>query len=871
MAVMTEPAMDNASPEQFKQPILPADPPASDGHTNGTESHTEDLTAASAANAEAHLTNGQHEINGDAIATELPATEPLTNMTSDVAPAASLFGDPSADATSLPPAPDNLATTSQPPAIEPAISDLRDQTIAPRSENAEQPDSAEHNATSNETTDTKESEAQSGDAMDTAADAQAPGAETDLVDRTAAEAAKEATDVAKTDEPTESVPPPPPAQSSLDHPAAATDETSQPQTAPAVADTDMPDAPSARVRPREEDDDMEPQAKRAKTDSSASPPRDQASPSKDQASQSTGQETQPKDEESKQPDAPASDAGPKKYDDREMTNAQHKFLLDRVRGAKKTKPAVPFLYPVDPVALNIPTYPQIVPKPMDLGTIENRLKNKAYTSVDNFMADFYLMIDNCLTFNGPQHPVTQSAWNLQLWFERGMHTMPERTAAAAEQPKKKKLSAPSTSNGNKARRESRVAHSPPTNAPAAVPFALQADGTPIIRRDSSTGDGRPKREIHRPPPRDLPYSNPRPKNKKSQLELKFAEQVVTELFKPKYMAFAFPFYSPVDPVALNIPQYLKIIKKPMDLGTIQSRLKNGEYSSAKDVKSDIELMLHNCYKFNPETDDVHRMGKQVDAVYRKLWQEKQKWLDDHLPVSENHSPATSDLEEDESEEEDDEEEIRQRQEQIAQQIMALTQEQLALQKKRNSPAGVKKKSAKTAKTAGKTKKVISKPAPPAKKKKQRAITFEEKRLISETIGSLAEREMARAVQIIRNGVPELQAVNDDELELDIDAIPNDVLHDLLKYIRTIAPSAMPAPQDDDYEPPSRSNKPASSHPRKNKPMGKDEQEAAIAAVRRQLQGFTQGSSDDQSPEPAAPAHQAESSDEDSSEAESEEE
>lgn len=118
-------------------------------------------------------------------------------------------------------------------------------------------------------------------------------------------------------------------------------------------------------------------------------------------------------------------------------------------------------------------------------------------------------------------------------------------------------------------------------------------------------------------------------------------------------------------------------------------------------------------------------------------------------------------------------------------------------------------------------------------------------------------------------------MNDDELELDIDTIPNEVLHDLLKYIKTINPSTTAAPAlpafDDDYEPPSRKN--TATQPRKNKPMGKHEQEQAIAEIKQRLQNFNnRGSSSDQSPEPAQAAQRDdESSDDESSASESEEE
>lgn len=53
--------------------------------------------------------------------------------------------------------------------------------------------------------------------------------------------------------------------------------------------------------------------------------------------------------------------------------------------------------------------------------------------------------------------------------------------------------------------------------------------------------------------------------------------------------------------------------------------------------------------------------------------------------------------------------------------------------------------------------------------------------------------------------------------------------------------------DDDYEPPMRTSKAAPTKPRKNKPMGKHEQEANIARIQDQLKTFPDAYR--QSPEP----------------------
>lgn len=72
-----------------------------------------------------------------------------------------------------------------------------------------------------------------------------------------------------------------------------------------------------------------------------------------------------------------------------------------------------FKEPVDPVALGIPTYFDIVKHPMDLFTIKKKLDAGEYENADEFEADVRLIVSNCFTFNGPGSDVH----NLGLQFE----------------------------------------------------------------------------------------------------------------------------------------------------------------------------------------------------------------------------------------------------------------------------------------------------------------------------------------------------------------------------------------------------------------------------------------------------------------------
>lgn len=55
---------------------------------------------------------------------------------------------------------------------------------------------------------------------------------------------------------------------------------------------------------------------------------------------------------------------------------------------------------IEPVDQNeVPDYGDIVKHPMDLQTMEMKIKNSSYDNLETFESDFNLMISNCLAYN----------------------------------------------------------------------------------------------------------------------------------------------------------------------------------------------------------------------------------------------------------------------------------------------------------------------------------------------------------------------------------------------------------------------------------------------------------------------------------------
>ena len=65
-----------------------------------------------------------------------------------------------------------------------------------------------------------------------------------------------------------------------------------------------------------------------------------------------------------------------------------------------------FYEPVNPDALHIPDYFDIIKNPMDLGTIKQKLSSNQYMRINEFIIDINLMFDNCILYNGETAPVS---------------------------------------------------------------------------------------------------------------------------------------------------------------------------------------------------------------------------------------------------------------------------------------------------------------------------------------------------------------------------------------------------------------------------------------------------------------------------------
>ena len=190
---------------------------------------------------------------------------------------------------------------------------------------------------------------------------------------------------------------------------------------------------------------------------------------------------------------------------------------------------------MDPIALGIPHYFDIIKTPMDFGTINNKLNTSIYSHVQEFINDVELVFNNAMTFNPPDSPVFRAAKSLLNYFEKNFS--------------KQKLKEIKTKLEN---------------------------------------------------PND-PYSN--------------ISRIISKLKEhPDGSIFLFP----VDPIIY--PDYHKIITNPIDLETMTDKLENNQYSTENDFKSDMELMIRNCFRYNQPGTIGYVMGIRFEKTFKKEWE-----------------------------------------------------------------------------------------------------------------------------------------------------------------------------------------------------------------------------------------------------------
>jgi len=98
----------------------------------------------------------------------------------------------------------------------------------------------------------------------------------------------------------------------------------------------------------------------------------------------------------------------------------------------------------------------------------------------------------------------------------------------------------------------------------------------------------------------------------TQLEAKFLQvlKLVTRFKESK------PFHAPVD--TKQVRDYLSVIKEPMDLSTVEKRVKDHYYRTTDAFRGDMMLIFNNCRTYNEPNTEFYRAADNSEQQYHEI-------------------------------------------------------------------------------------------------------------------------------------------------------------------------------------------------------------------------------------------------------------
>ncbi|KAL7668740.1 hypothetical protein ACOME3_009431 [Neoechinorhynchus agilis] len=329
------------------------------------------------------------------------------------------------------------------------------------------------------------------------------------------------------------------------------------------------------------------------------------------------------------------------------------------------KYAWPFHKPVFDFGLDLPDYPSIVGKPMDLQTIREKLNGDYYTNQNEFISDVNIMLLNCMVYNKPSEDVHVMCRGLACCFREELmlsfespdlrtHSLPTQSSTTVQKNRRKRtkeslaelfsLDSPPNEYGatNKQLKRRKVVEKnnrsalaesnplPPQPLPSQrqsvkAASAVQPNAPPCATTVNETDLTVAAQSTAKPPPPPPPPPPPllaapiAPLSAKMTLCLQVVDDLLTD---PVKYSFTQPFHAPLDRSILRIDDYFQIIKNPMDLSTIKSKIYSIEYGDDVELfKADLRLIVANCYDYNGRGSFYGRLGRKFEQAAEKLLSE----------------------------------------------------------------------------------------------------------------------------------------------------------------------------------------------------------------------------------------------------------
>nr|XP_043624294.1 transcription factor GTE3, chloroplastic-like [Erigeron canadensis] len=227
--------------------------------------------------------------------------------------------------------------------------------------------------------------------------------------------------------------------------------------------------------------------------------------------------------------------------------------------------------------------------------------------------------------------------------------------------------------------------------------------------------------------------------------------LLEKLMKHKH---SWVFNTPVDPLALGLHDYFDIVKHPMDLGTVKSRLEKNWYNSPMEFAEDVRLTFQNAMTYNPKGQDVYAMAEFLLKLFEEKWKVLEADYVKESRVNEVSLPTGT------------------RKQAPSQFLPVSDRMETPVPAVDHRPQATK---------VSKLGKSPSLKKPRAKDLNKREMTYEEKQKLSVDLQNLPCEKLDHVVLIIKKRNPTLSQ-KDDEIEVDIDTFDTETLWELDRFV-----------------------------------------------------------------------------------------
>ncbi|XP_022136729.1 transcription factor GTE7-like isoform X2 [Momordica charantia] len=255
--------------------------------------------------------------------------------------------------------------------------------------------------------------------------------------------------------------------------------------------------------------------------------------------------------------------------------------------------------------------------------------------------------------------------------------------------------------------------------------------------------------------------------------MKTCSQILNKLMKQK---FGMIFNKPVDVIGLGLHDYYDIVKHPMDLGTVKSKLAKNSYESPLDFADDVRLTFNNAMIYNPKGHDIHILAEQWLGKFEELFRpvsEKLDGLKQQPDLFEEELQASSWNDIEMEKKQDSKENFNSNGDNKSEEVRvpSSSSKPPSIQSPVRTPSPVRAPLVKP----------VRQPKPKAKDPNKREMSLEEKHRLGVGLQGLPPEKMDQVIQIVKRRSGQLRQ-DGDEIELDIEAVDTETLWELDRLV-----------------------------------------------------------------------------------------